>query len=293
MRAVTSGQQVLLPDSTKAKRKQRTITVAVNSRDRNIGQDYNPNSFRWSFRRPLKDVLSIELVNGSIPAALYNVNTGWNKFTFGETGNQTWTVTLTPGQYTPTQLCAELQTQLNALVGNINTYTVSYNAITMFATISAAGAATYTFYFLTSPYADTIDTHTGATMSVNSPARLFGFEWQDYTSVGGIVRPQHRMDTDLFLRTVYLYLNADNSTELNRVELGAGRKDCFHIFYIDQMNNGYYSLNYDQHTAIYISSPAPIARMAALDISIRDEFYNLVDIGWQDFSLMFEITYLE
>ena len=83
MRAVTSGQQVLLPDSTKAKRKQRTITVAVNSRDRNIGQDYNPNSFRWSFRRPLKDVLSIELVNGSIPAALYNINTGWTNFTFG------------------------------------------------------------------------------------------------------------------------------------------------------------------------------------------------------------------
>jgi hypothetical protein len=293
MRAITSGQQVLLPEATKAKRKQRTITVAVNSRDRNIGQDYLPNSFRWSFRRPLKDVLSIELVNGSIPAALYNINTGWNRFTFGEEGNQTWTVTLTPGQYTPTQLCAELQTQLNALTGKINTYTVSYNAITMFATISAAGAAAYTFYFLTSPYADTIDTHTGATMSVNSPARLFGFEWQDYTSVGGIVRPQHRMDTDLFLRTVYLYLNADNSVELNRVELGAGRKDCFHIFYIDQMNNGYYSLNYDQHTAIYISSPAPIARMATLNISIRDEFYRLVDIGWQDFSLMFEITYLE
>ncbi len=63
MAAITSGQQILLPESTKAKRKQRTVTVAVNSRDRNIGQDYNPNSFRWSFRRPLKDVLSIELVN--------------------------------------------------------------------------------------------------------------------------------------------------------------------------------------------------------------------------------------
>ena len=293
MAAITSGQGVLLPDSTKGKRKQRTVTVAVNSRDRNIGQDYNPNSFRWSFRRPLKDVISIELVNGSVPAALYNINTGWNKFTFGETGNQTWTVTLTPGQYTPTQMCAELQTQLNALSGKLNTYTVSYNAITMFANISASGGVAYTFYFLTSPFADTIDTHTGATMSVNCPARLFGFEWQDYTSSAGVVRPQHRMDPDLFLRTVYLYLNADNSVELNRIELGAGRKDCFHVLYIDQMNNGYYSLNYDQHTAVYISSPAPISRMATLNISIRDEFYRLVDIGWLDFSLMFEITYLE
>ncbi len=293
MAAITSGQQILLPESTKAKRKQRTVTVAVNSRDRNIGQDYNPNSFRWTFRRPLKDVLSIELVNGSVPAALYNINTGWNKFTFGETGNQTWTVTLTPGQYTPTQMCAELQTQLNALSGKLNTYTVSYNAITMFASISRVGTVEYTLYFLTSPFTDTIDTHTGATMSINCPARLFGFEWQDYTSSAGILRPQHRMDPDLFLRKVYLYVNADNSVELNRVEMGAGRKDSFHILYMDQIINGYYTLNKDLHTPIFISSPAPISRVGTLNISIRDEFYRLVDIGWLDFTLLFEITYLE
>lgn len=293
MAAITSGQQVLLPEGTKAKRKQRTVTVAVNSRDRNIGQDYNPNSFRWTFRRPLKDVLSIELVNGSVPAALYNINTGWNKFTFGETGNQTWTVTLTPGQYTATQMCAELQTQLNALSGKLNTYTVSYNAITMFASISRVGAVEYTLYFLTSPFTDTIDTHTGATMSINCPARLFGFEWQDYTSSAGILRPQHRMDPDLFLRKVYLYVNADNSVELNRVEMGAGRKDSFHILYMDQIINGYYTLNKDLHTPIFISSPAPISRVGTLNISIRDEFYRLVDIGWLDFTLLFEITYLE
>lgn len=293
MAAITSGQQVLLPEGTKAKRKQRTVTVAVNSRDRNIGQDYNPNSFRWTFRRPLKDVLSIELVNGSVPAALYNINTGWNKFTFGETGNQTWTVTLTPGQYTATQMCAELQTQLNALSGKLNTYTVSYNAITMFANISATGGTEYTLYFLSSPFTDTIDTHTGATMSINCPARLFGFEWQDYTSSAGAVRPQHRMDPDLFLRKVYLYVNADNSVELNRVEMGAGRKDSFHILYMDQIINGYYTLNKDLHTPIFISSPAPISRVGTLNISIRDEFYRLVDIGWLDFTLLFEITYLE
>lgn len=293
MAAITSGQQVLLPDSTKGKRKQRSVTVAVNSRDRNTGLDYYPNSFRWSFRRPLKDVLSIELVNGSVPAGLYNINTGWNKFTFGENLHTMWTVTLTPGQYTPTQMCAELQTQLNALAGKLNTYTVAYSAITMRASISAAGPATFTLYFTTSPYADTIDTHTGATMSINCPGRLFGFEWQDYTSVGGVLTPQNRMDPDLFLKKAYLYINADNSVELNRVEMGAGRKDCFHVLYMDQVINGYYTLNKDLHTPIFYSSPAPIARIGTLNISIRDEFYRLVDLGWQDYTLLFEITYLE
>jgi hypothetical protein len=292
-RAITSGQQVLLPESTKSKRKQRSVTVAVNSRDRNIGQDYLPNSFRWSFRRPLKDVLSIELVNGSVPAAMYNINTGWNQFTFGEQGNTIWTVALTPGQYTAAQMCTELQTQLNALSGKLNTYTVTYNAITMYASITATGPAAFTLYFLTSPYADIIDTHTGATMSINCPARLFGFEWQDYTSVAGRISPQHRMDPDIFLKKMYLYINADNSVELNRVEMGAGRKDCFHVLYMDQITNGYYTLNKDLHTPIFYSSPAPISRIGTLQISIRDEFYRLVDLGWQDFTLLFEITYLE
>ena len=294
MAAVTSGQDVLLPDSTRSKRKQRSVTVAVNSRDRNLGADYYPNSFRWSFRRPLKDVLSIELVNGSVPAALYNVNTGWNQFTFSE-GNGTWAVTLTPGQYTAAELVAEFQTKLNAIVGKLNTYVATYNANTMRMTLTTTTSSPvpYTIYFRTSPFADSIDTNTGATMSINSPGRLLGFEWQDYTVTNGVIQPPNRMDVDLFLKKIYLYINADNSVELNRVEMGAGRRDCFHVIYMDQIVNGYYSLNKDLHTPIFYSSPAPISRIGNLTISLRDEFNRLIDVGWQDYTLLFEITYLE
>jgi len=41
------------------------------------------------------------------------------------------------------------------------------------------------------------------------------------------------------------------------------------------------------------SSPAPIARIATLTISIRDEFYRLVDLGQHDFTLIFEIVVLD
>lgn len=293
MRATTSGQQVLLPESTKSKRGQRSITVAVNSRDRNLMADYYSNSFRWTFRRPLKDVVSIELVNGTIPADLYNINTGWNQFTFGESGNTTWTVTLTPGQYQAQDLVDELETKLNALPGKLNTYTVTYNTTTMKMNVLASGPVAYTFYFMTTPFKDTIDSESGAVMSINSPGRLFGFEWQDYTSTGGILEPSHRMDTDIFLKKLYLYINADNSIELNRIEMGAGRKDCFHIIYTDQLTNGYYTLNKDMHTPIFYSSPAPIARINTLNISIRDEFYRLIDLSWKDYTLLFEITFLE
>ena len=288
----TTGQQVLLPDSSKSKRKHRTITVAVNSRDRNLGSDYNTNQFRWAFRRPLKDIVSIELVNGFVPADLYNINTGWNIFTFGE-GQKIWTVTLIPGQYTATQLATELQTRLNALNGVTNVYTVTYSTITKKIRINGAGISPFTFYFLTTPYKDDIDTHSGSVTSVNCPARILGFEWQDYTSSGGVITPPNRVDTDLFLKKLYIHLNADNSIELNRIELGAGRRDCFHILFLDQITDGYYPLNKDMHTPIFYSAPAPLARMAELNVSIRDEFYRLVDLGWHDFTLMFEITFIE
>ena len=292
MAAITSGQQVLLPESSKSKRKQRTITIAVNSRDRNLGSDYNTNQFRWAFRRPLKDIVSIELVNGYVPADLYNINTGWNIFTFGE--NQTiWNVTLTPGQYSPAELATELQAELNSLIGKTNTYTVTYNAITKKMAINATGGVTFTFYFMTTSYKDDIDTHSGSVTSVNCPARILGFAWQDYTSSNGFIIPPNRVDTDLFLKKLYLHLNADNSIELNRIELGAGRKDCFHILFLDQVAHGYYPLNKDLHTPIFYSSPAPLARMAELNVSIRDEFYRLVDLSWHDFTLMFEITFIE
>lgn len=297
--AITSGQGVLLPESTRKLRKERRVTVAVNSRDRNLGQFIDSNEFRWALRRPLKDIVSIELVNGSVPADLLNINTGWNTFTFGEVNAgggpaTTWLVTLIPGQYTASELATQLQTQLNGLAGRLNTYTVTYTATTRKYTITASAFVTeFTLYFRTGNPVDTVDTWTGALMSINTPGRILGFDYFDYTSSAGSITPPYRADPDMMLSKLYLHINADNSTELNRIEVGAGRKDCFHILYMDNLRDGYYNLNKDMQTALYISSPAPIARLTTLTISFRDESYRLIDLGHHDFTLMFEITYLD
>ena len=292
-RAITSGQGVLLPDSTRKNRKQRTVTVAVNSRDRNLMADYATNPFRWTFGRALKDVLSIELVNGCVPTALYNINSGWNVFSFTE-GTKQYTVTLRPGQYAATELCTELQRALNALPGVVNTYSVIYNSITKKTSIVAVNnARPFSLNFLAPPYTDSIDSTSGAIQSINCPARIFGFENWVYDSVAATITPPNRMDPSLFLQRLYLHLNADNSIEFNRVEMGAGRKDCFHILYLDQNAGGYYTLNRDTYSPIFYSSPVPISRIATLNVSLRDEFYRVVDLGGHDFTLVFEITYLE
>ena len=289
MAAVTSGQGVLIPAK---QRKERRVTIAVNSRDRNIGANYDSNEFRWTFRRPLKDVTAIELVSGTVPADLDNVQDAWGSFSFGE-GSKGWNVTLTPGQYTATELCAELQRVLNLLTGKINTYVVAYSSITKKCTITATGGAAFTFYFQTGRYVNEIDTHTGAIQSVNCIGQLFGFEYQDASDTGGVLVPPNRMDPYGPIGKLYLHLNTDNSVEINRIERGAGRRDCFHVIYLDQVHDGYYTLNKDIHAPIFYSSPAPISRIATLNISIRDEFYRLVDLGKHDFTLLFEITFLD
>jgi hypothetical protein len=294
-RAITSGQEILLPANKH--RKQRTVTVAVNSRDRNYSADYNSNDFRWTFRRPLKDVVSVELVNGCIPADLYNISSAWGSFTFGEQGSAATTVTLTPGVYTQTTIATELALQLNNIKTNIvsytNIYSVQYDISAQRITVSTSGTSPYTFYWYTSPLADAIDSNTGALVSVNTPARLLGFDWADITSVGGKVQAPYRLNLDYCIKNAYLYINAENSVELNRVELGAGRRDCFHIIFMDEAKAPYYTLTKDLHTPIYYSSPAPISRISTLRISLRDESYRVLDLGMRDFTLVFEFTVLD
>jgi len=143
--ATTSGQQVLLPESSRKQRKSRQITVEVNSIDRSRVSSYSTNNFRWNFRRPLKDITSIELVSGSIPADLYNVTTEWNNFVFTESGYTSQILSLTPGQYTQTTLAAELQRVLNTYGGS-NTYTVSYSDTTKRLTITGS-STNFSFFF--------------------------------------------------------------------------------------------------------------------------------------------------
>ena len=288
--STTSGQQLLLPESSQKHRKQRQVTVSINSRDRNLTKNPNSNNFRWKFRRPLKDIVSVELVTGCLPADLYTINTGWNQFTFAE-ASSVWQITLTPGQYDSTSLAAELQTRLNAL-GASNTYACGYSAITKKLTITATGGAQYSLLFGSGTPIDDIDSHTGAIMSINTPARLLGFETADYTSTTTLVSP-NRMDPQAFSRRLYIYLNVDSGIELHRVELGAGRRDCFHVAYLDDVKDGYYYLQKDTYSPVFVSFPAPLSRLSVLDVSIRDEFFRLVDLGNHDFTLVFEITYLD
>ena len=288
----SSGQHVLMKDQTKIKKALRRTKIVVNSRDRNIIREPDSNAFRFKLRRPLTNVLSIELVSGCIPGFFFNMNLGWNTFTFKEGGNP-YTIILTPGLYTDLTLLAELQTQLNAIPNKRNTYMVTQNPITKRMQIQSNNVISYKLLFSTGLAKDQIDLNLVSIVSMNTPARLLGFGLQDYTSDGnGLLRSILPMDINNFLNRVYLHLESDGRN-LSLMEVGAGKQDCFHVFYLIPGEKDYVFLDKDIDHSIFESSPAPIARMTTLEVSLRDEFNRLLDINRRDYSLIFEITHLE
>ena len=303
MGETSSGQHVLMKDQTKIKRAVRHTTVIVNSRDRNYLSYPNSNSFRHILRRPLTNVLSVELVNCTVPALVYTIQDEWNKFTFVE-GATTVSITLRPGLYTEPQLCTELQVQLNT-AGLSNTYTVVQNPITRIMTITATVyVSPYSFKFFSGSPKDQLDLNTVSYTSLNTPARQLGFGFDDYSSgidyskgnpvatTAGVLVAVLPMDIGNFLTRMYLHIESDGKN-LDRMERGGGRKDCFHVFNIVPGVTDYINLDALTQSSVFESKPAPIARMANLQISLRDEFDRLLNIGMREVHLTLEITHLE
>ena len=281
----------MIKDQTRIKKALRYTTIVVNSRDRNYVSYPNSNHFRYTLRRPLTNVHSIELMNGTIPSFLYNINVGWNTFSFSE-GSNLCTIILNPGFYNELDLSTELQTQLNAIPGKLNTYVVTFASHTKKIQITGIGGVSFSFLFYSGVPHDEIDLNSMAILSINTPARQLGFGITDYSSVNGTVEAPLAMDIDNFLNRIYLHISSDGKN-LSRMELGAGRQDCFHMFILTPGQTNYLYLDKETDHSLFTSSPAPLARISNLEISLRDEFHRPIDLQYREVNLVFEICHLE
>ena len=289
----SSGQHLIMKDQKQIKRAVRNTTIIMNSRDRNLITYPKPSQFRYRFRRPLTNITSIELVSGSIPGLLYNINTGWNQFTFQENGIQ-YGVTLTPGYYSTTALAVELIKELNGLaIVSGNVYTSSVDPITQKLTLATTGSNAFSLLFKSGNFKDDVDPVTLTVLSVNCPASILGFGRNDYSSSSKIIVAPTPMDIENFCNRIYLHLNDETNQSLHRIEMSAGRRDAFHIFFMSPGAQNYLFLDKETHLSMYESNPAPISRMAGLEVSFRDEFYRLVDFQGREVNLIFEISHLE
>ena len=301
-----SGQTILLPQQTlppmiKGKpRKEKTLTILCNSRERNIVSYPNSNNFRWRLRRDIKEILNIRLIGGSIPANFYNINSDWNKFSFYE-NTTTYIITLNPGNYDGSSIAIELKRALNNS-GLSNVYDVTYSTTSMKLTIKrSSGTYAFSLLFQSGSYVDNFDDFTGAVdnltndyvSKINSPARMLGFVTQDYAAVSSILVAPNPVDPAWFLNKVFLHINVDTALELNRIEVARGAHDPYAVLYLDSVKDSVKYLNKETDYPLLEFSPAPLSRLSLLEISLRDEFYRLLDTQNKEFTLLFEIVHLE
>jgi hypothetical protein len=288
----SSGQQVTIAYPKRNERREVTVLLEINSRDRNIVQYPKPSEFRFRLFRPLKDIVKIQIAGGTVPGCLYNINTGWNQFTFQETTKK-WNVTIPPGRYTYETLCVKLASLLNSLAGATNTYSVNIDATTGILNLQRlTGAANFAFLFLTGDHVDFYDQN-NTLQKINTPAKFFGFGQADYTNSGATLTAPNIVDLEFILNRAYVYINHDNTQDLNTIERSVGRQQPHAIIYFDELRNNYKFLNKETFEPLYSSYPAPISRIATFEISLRDEFDRCIDLNGRDFTLLLEVVYLD
>jgi hypothetical protein len=248
----------------------------------------------------LKNIQSIRLIGGTVPADYYNINTSWNKFSFLE-NLTTYTITLNPGKYDGTSLATELKRALNGS-GLMNSYDVTISTITNKLTIKrTSGIFSFSFLFGSGIYVDKFDDYTGAVdnltndylTSIGSPARILGFVTADYTDTSGTLVAPNPIDIAWFLNKIFLHININTGLELNRIEIARSNHDPYTIIYLDSVTNGVKFLNKETDYPELEFSPAPLARLSLLEISLRDEFHQLIDTLNKEYMLTFEIIHLD
>lgn len=288
------------------KRTSRVVRVEVNSIDRNYSKFPLSSEFQWAFPFPVKEIREVRLIGGTIPVPFYNIDTGWNQFTFQE-GTVQYTVTLTPGAYAITSLLNELTTKLNSL-GASNTYAVTLSPASNTIRITAtAGTTPFALLFGTGNFVDTMDYRTKAILELHCPARMLGFGWADYASSGGVILAPRAPNLWYSLERSYLYLNFDTTQDLRSIFRGAGRKEPSAIIYNDELNT--YNIPNQLSTSILlpltkylnketfdtniVPAPAALSRIAVLDISLRDMFFNLINTQGREMSLLLELVIVD
>jgi len=286
----SSGQAVLPKERSLSSRKQKTLLLELNSHDRNYLNLVKSNPFHYILQSPIKDIRSIELIGGTIPAKPTNIHHGNNKFSFIESGVERL-ITIPVGYYSEEALVETLGLLLS--MDSRSEYFVKRSSLGRLIISQENVFQPFELLFFTTTMADVIDPVNGALLEQRTPALLMGFDMSDYRSENNMIISPYPMDMYANLTRLYLYMNVQNSLDLSCISRGAGRRSPFAVIYLDKDSNGYKFLNKETFSPISYSLPQPIGRLTTIHVEFRDEFYHLVDFNGKDFTLLLECTVLE
>lgn len=229
--------------------------LLVNSSDRDISVYANSSQFRLNYNETYRNVCHMCVRYWYIMDSSYVVNAYNRTFSVND-GVVTYTISLAQGNYSTTTLATEVQSKLNAS-GSIVTWTVTYNSTTGKFTISATGPVTYAWatYPLCGKLLGFASTVTNTTIVSDS--------------VPNISTTRYYM---LFLKNLPSIVRS---------------KRPYHILIPNNVPQG--SLNTPVNgLALDTIQFGGSVDFSYLDVEIRDENYNLVDLRGMDWMIELE-----
>ena len=99
------------------------MKVLIDSKFRETG---TIDEYKFLLPHPIKKVREIRLLQSVLPNSIYQIDTGYNSFSFTDNTPETKTITLSSGNYTGSQLAAEITDQLNTTMTESD-YLVTYD----------------------------------------------------------------------------------------------------------------------------------------------------------------------
>jgi hypothetical protein len=263
----------------------KTHHLVIDSRDRNI--DNYPNSFEYSIDLDniYKDLISIELISANIPKTEYLINSSNNLLHFIEDSGSELIATITPGNYTPTSLATEIETQLETSGGG--SYTVSADSTTTnkFTITLDSGATTFDLLF--DGGNETHETQTRTIYKDNSIGPIIGFS---RTDVIGITT--YTGDNQYNLNgPTYILLKIHNLDNLNGVQNKSINKSFAKIILDTNLTEYKYFKSQSDYITRKEFSP-PLAKLAQLNISFVNYDNTFYDFGNLEHCLYFKIVTL-
>ncbi len=253
------------------------VSIEILSRTRTKGSVENFTSYLDSqvtfSQKPSKSYF-MRIENIQIPKSYYDIDSNFNTFRVIETAG-TYNITITPGNYTITELLTVLEAELDtgsAANGDTNTWTLTYDDIANKVTIQFVAGGTATI--------DTIAN--GSTLN-----QLLGFGKADTTNITG-------GDTTTVLATG-VDSEAPNGLDLHTKSIIAIETDITSNNYYNQngqnhigarvpmlvdRNQVQFFANHEGHLT-KINNRGPLSQIT---LTLYDEFRNIINLNEVDWS---------
>lgn len=281
--------------------------LVVDSNDRDYSQFPNPNQYNIKLDPPYKEVTSVELVVAKIPDSNYVVDTPFNLIYFQETDAQVLadsylTAEVPVGNRDISNICTQIETQMNLESVSGATYTCAVNSFTNLITITQTVAGTsdlFNLSFAGTPEKTSPPNHqkNGVyTGNYRTPYRersigpMIGFDREDYTDAvtytGTFV---YNLNIE---RYVVVFINKTHTTApLSRVDsLNSNIRDAFCIIPLMNSNTPDFEYIETDHNFRYVKYfPQPVTELAELKFEFRDQYGNLFNFNGLDHTMVFEI----